>query len=186
MNVIRERFTVEQTENESADTGTMTNRKDKIQFLVENHGFKEESLNGMGDACLERTYESFNEDNEDESDESLDANELADELETRFEDQFVTEDDLAQAVNQVEEERKKRNLADKIAANSKYEDADDVLDDFPTKTALETKHDDVTEDDSAANFAAQPGASADTGSADADGMPALTASKRLEELEGDD
>jgi hypothetical protein len=144
-------------------------RQEQIEHLVNEHGFEEESLDGMGDECLQQTYESFNE--------SYDIDELAD----RLSDRFVTNDELAEAAEAVEEERRQRELAEDIVQNSDYEETDAVLDDFPTDVALETKHSDVTDEPSSANFAAQPAASAGSGSSTS--MPALSANERLQELE---
>lgn len=47
------------------------NRQDKIDVLVNEHGFTEDSLEGMGDSCLDQTHESFT--NNDEAEDDADA-----------------------------------------------------------------------------------------------------------------
>lgn len=50
-----------------ADSTPDMNRDNMIDVLVNEHGFTRDSLDGMGDSCLEQTFESFNDEDGDDS-----------------------------------------------------------------------------------------------------------------------
>lgn len=84
---------------------------------------------------------SANNDNDDGGDGTPAANDNSEEYVTRDElDEF--KDDLVDELSANREQSEKEELAEGIVANSaEYEDAEQVMEDYPTKAALETKRD---------------------------------------------
>lgn len=190
-----------------ADDSSTSNMGDKTQELVENHGFDAENLPDEDSECFDRIYNAFvdnddgagsdadggGSDGTDDSgaqtttdDGGVDVEALADELD----DKFVTTDDLSDAISEAiatnREHERKLELAEDIVDNSEeYDDAEDVIEDFPTEAALQAKRSEV-QPQSAANFAAQTGARASPSNGGTDSFPALSANERAKELEADD
>lgn len=147
-------------------------RDEMIEVLTNQHGFKQESLEGMGDNCLERTYESFNsEDTQDEEpeDEEPDVSANDDEPDVEPEEGMDKEDiqeivsntmreEVGDIVDQKfaenEEEQENKQLIDQILDNSDDYDRE-TLEDTP-KPVLK----DIAEEESkpATNFAGSVGA----------------------------
>lgn len=186
---VERRSTNESAESDTDDT--MTEREQMVNTLVEEHGFNEDSLEGMGETCLERTYNSFVEDDgQDDPAEEQTANEEDDDSEDDTVE--VSANELDELIDERVEERleanqqaqKRESIVEDIVANTDEYEADD-LEETPVSVLKNIREDVTTEEQSpGANFAAQPGASADAGgSDDADDFPTLTASNRVE---GDD
>jgi hypothetical protein len=125
---------------------SMTNREELIDAITSNSAIKRESLEGMGDTCLETTHENVvgntdggdGGDGDDGGDGGSDAasgadggaqtladmtvDDLADGLAERG---FVTEDDLGEAVANAQQQSEKEQRVERIIANSAEYDADD-------------------------------------------------------------
>lgn len=181
--------TVDMLERQATnDDTTMTDRDQMVNELVEDHGFKEESLDGMGDECLERTYESFNETTESPEGDEPEGDELDDEdleeiVEARVEERIDERVDEAveEALAANREAETRQELIDEIVANSDWEE--DGLDETPVDV-LKNIRDDVTSEQAAANYRGQPGADPGAGGSDgAEDFPSLVASKRIAEVD---
>lgn len=174
----------------------MTTRDEKIEILTNQHGFKRESLEGMGDQCLDRTFQSFNEeDGEEEEAEGQDeeteteeeqveeqeddpktlADLTVDEFEAKVE-QTATEAAI-EAVNEQKEQEKRESLIDEIVNNSdKYEREE--LEAVNSVDVLRKMRDEETEPSGAtADYTAQRGASANAASNEAESFPSLTVNR---------
>jgi len=128
----------------SANSRTMKNRQTLINEITSNSAITEESL---ADACDDRV-EKIHEDvmAEDDgggdggSDDDGDAIDVVANRLDEIEDKMVTEDDLEDVVANADAQSRKQDLAEEIVANSaEYEDAEAVLEDYPTANALEAK-----------------------------------------------
>lgn len=190
-----------QTANESAESDTsddiMTDREEMVDVLTNEHGFKQESLEGMGDTCLERTYNSFVEDDDhddepetnsnDDTDESgaddgdaevaQAVNELREEIES-LREEAVTEDEIDEAVQANEREQRRQDLIDDIVANSDEYDQE-ALSETPLGV-VENIHSNVTDTSGDAFYGAQPGASPDAENEEVSDFPALSVSEAQE------
>lgn len=130
--------TVETPKEDPRDT-TMSK---KTAELVANHGFKEENLPEEDTECFTRIYDAVTSNETEEEEEEQTAN-----------DEFVTEDDLAEfkdtlvdelteSISANQQDSQKDELASEIVANSaEYEEKEEVIEDFPTEKALEAKRD---------------------------------------------
>lgn len=189
-NTLKGAFGIETAENDR-DNDTM-DRDDHISYLVENHGFDEDSLEGMGDTCLERTYESFaeNDDEDTTENESTDEGEETQEPDTSEDQITVTESELddmiedrvSEALAANKEESERRELIDEITENSEDWDEEDLAETpVPVLTNI---RDDVVDESGDANYTGQPGANAGSGGEDeAADFPALSASERIQEAD---
>jgi len=135
--------------SDPGDTGgdTMDNREKLIDDITSNSKIERESLEGMGDQCLQATHEHVvanadGGDGEDDDEQTTDnggetladmsLDDLADGLAERG---FVTEGDLGEAVANAQEQQTARQRAERIVANSAEYEEDDVewLADLPEK-----------------------------------------------------
>lgn len=133
------------TANEGAESSAddTPNMSDKTQELVDNHGFKADNLPDEGTDCFDAIYNRF------VGEEGTDTETTTENAENVKE---ITESELEELIaNRVDErleerqtETQKEQLASTIAANSTdYESTEEVLEDFPTTAALNTKKKDV-------------------------------------------
>lgn len=190
-----DKYIGEQSANEPAESGEEADSimGDKTQYLVENHDFDEENLPPEDSECFERIYNAFDEEDEvedetpdEQSSNGVDEEQLANALEDRFEDKFLTEDDLEEALAANEERSEKEELADDIIANSDDWEEDDreelVGND---KEVLESLASNVTESELGADRRGNLGASASGGSGDDDvsDWPSPVANERQAEIE---
>lgn len=166
---------------------TMTERDEMIEVLVNQHDFKKESLEGMGDTCLERTYESF-ESEEEQTPETNSGEEETPDSENEQEEPTYSEEDVEKIVEQrvnetvdeavesaleaYRETEEREELVEKIVTNSDDYERDD-LEETPV-SVLENLAENV-EDSGSANWAASPGASARTN--ESDDFPAISISE---------
>lgn len=153
-----------------------------IEELAANTEFDRENLEAWdGTDCLANLYESHvandgggepEEPTQDtEQPASVDVEAVVDELESRFEDKFLTADELSDAISANKEQEQKEALASDIVANSdEYEDTEAVIEDYPTVAALETKREDVTATPMANWGATRPA----TPSGGSDGQPSFS------------
>lgn len=162
--------TDEATDNvRSGNSGHLStmDRESYISFLVENHGFKEDSLEGMGDSCLQTTYESFNEDTDDDDGDSGQSansggNELAEKVDQLTETVSDMQEDMLSAneagefLQQAREKEKQEELVDEIVSNSEKYDREE-LEGTETSILEKIKSDVVSH---SANYAGQIGGSA--------------------------
>jgi len=139
---------------------------DKTAELVANHGFNEDNLPPEDTECFDRIYEAVtsNDNEDDETEEEQTAN-----------NEYVTEgqlddkldslkDDVVEAVSANNKESEKDSLAETIVANSaEYDDTEQVKGDYPTKTALETKAEQVSGNSSVLPGRGQSGQVANSG-----------------------
>lgn len=132
----------------------MTERDQLIDDLVENHDFKRDSLEGMGDACLQRTHESFSGEEEDTTDEQTQNNDLPESVVTD-DDLSEFKDELLDELAQNEQQEQREELVDEITANSDRYDADD-LEETPVSVLEDIRADVVGN----ADFSAARGAGA--------------------------
>lgn len=137
-------------------TQSMTDDNDKIEYIVANSDFDRENVEQWeGEQCLDRLYEQVKANADDDDDDSTESDndgqtladmtvdDLADGLQERG---FLTEADAEKVVANRQTEQKKAEIASTIVANSaEYDDTEDVLEDFPTVTALENKRDSVSD-----------------------------------------
>lgn len=183
------------TDPDTTSTNTMG---DKTQELVANHGFEAENLPSEETECFDRIYDAVTANEATETDETDDseteqtANEGED---TEPGVREITESELEDLVaNRVDErleereaERKTRDLAEQVVANSaEYDDPEAVLADYPTEKSLTDKLSQVS-----GGRAAVPGTGGatpkqTTANADASDFPSPIASERAKELEADD
>jgi hypothetical protein len=142
----------------------------KTQELVDNHGFKADNLPDEDTECFETIYNRFVGD---------DSTETETETETANNVKEITESELEELISNRVDERleerqtanEKEQLASTIAANSaEYDSTEEVLEDYPTEAALETKKKDVV--GNASDFRGSVGANAQpaTNSEDADDL----------------
>lgn len=133
-----------------------------IQELADNTDFDRENLEAWdGTDCLANLYENHMSDDPTENDDGQIVFDSQEEFEAAVED----------VVSNRQEQSEKERLASEIAANStEYEDSEGVLEDFPTKAALNTKKKDVI--GAEPDFSAGVGASAQpaTNTEDADDL----------------
>lgn len=118
---------------------SMTNREELIDAITSNSDIKRESLEGMGDTCLQNTHEHIvanseeDEGDEDEQTETTGENTLADmtvdDLAGALAEQgFVTEGDLGEAVANAQQQSEKERRVERIVANSSEYDSEDKED----------------------------------------------------------
>lgn len=165
--------------NEPAESGadepteTTLNMSERTQELVDNHGFKADNLPDEDTECFDAIYNRFTEENAEEQDTETEDVENAENVKE------ITESELDELISNRVDERlaeqqersEKEELASEIAANTEdYESADEVLEDYPTEAALNTKRDDVLSGQP--DFGTSRGASAQpaTNSEDADDL----------------
>jgi hypothetical protein len=119
------------------DDSTM-DRQDKIEDIVANSPLTKESLEDRCNDGLEAIHSDVMENDSDNSTMSDNNDAITFESEDEFED--YVDEIVANRVEQREKEHEKERLAQDIVANSAdYEDSETVLEDFPTKAALEAK-----------------------------------------------
>lgn len=133
------------TTNASGGGDLIMEREKLIEEITANSALTEESLTERCDDGLEAIHEDVttnSEDSEPEESQGQSANTME-----------ITESKLGELIEEKveevtankQEETEKRELAGDIVANSaEYEDAESVLEDFPTKAALRAKKSDVT------------------------------------------
>lgn len=138
-------FFPESKPNEPAESGAVNansemsdkSRNEMIAYLVENHEFTEDSLDGMGDNCLERTYNSFKEEqgdddndpeaNSGDDDDTGNVDELADQIMNRVEDQ------MEERFNELERDLQSEERESHIKVISENTDFDrETLEEKPT------------------------------------------------------
>lgn len=182
----------EQSINEPAESGvdeTSDNMEDKTEELVNEHGFNADNLPGEDTECFDRIYEAFNEGEDDEEPESSTNSEVDEQNEETAANEELeelrAEVEELKAANEEKERQQREELIDDIVANS---DRDrDTLEAIEDTTALEVIHEETAANEqAAANFAATPGASAQSSSTDASSMPSLSANERMSEKENGD
>lgn len=160
-------FGSESAQNEAAESAAdevETNMTEKTQELVDNHGFKAENLPDEETDCFEAIYNRFVEEEEEETTEN---NENEDGDKVVFESEEAFENKVQSIVDNRESQSEKERLASEIVANSsEYEDAESVLEDFPTVPSLERMKKDVS--GMSANYANARGAAADIGTNEED------------------
>lgn len=171
-------------------------REKYINFLVENYDFEEDSLEGMGDSCLERTYESFNDEGDGEQVANDDDSGV---VEQKIDNLIESVDSLEQRVNSVESgalmaenaedlfaeaeaERRKQEIRDTIVANSEKWESGQL--ENLGKEALENIEDDVT--GRSANYSAQIPGTPKKSTNESEEFPSLSVGAREKQLEGDD
>lgn len=141
-----------------------TTMSDKTQELVDNHGFDAENLPDEETDCFDAIYNRFTEEEEEEQpDEETATNDAA----VTFESEEAFEQKVAEIVENRQNRSEKEQLASEIAANDdSYDDAEEVLEDYPTEPALNTKRADVL--GGGPDFGASRGASPTPATNDAD------------------
>lgn len=120
------------------DPGTTMERDKLIDDITSNSEIERESLEGMGDTCLESTHEhvvaNSDEEEDDDADEQTEttdggqtlADMTVDELGDALADQgFVTEGDVGEAVANAQQRSEKEKRVERIVANSSEYDSDD-------------------------------------------------------------
>jgi len=131
--------------NEGAESSAddTTNMSDKTQELVDNHGFKADNLPDEGTDCFDAIYNRFvGEEEQTETETTETANNVKEITESELEELISNRVD--DRLEQREEQSAKESLASTIAANStEYETSEEVLEDYPTEAALNTKKKDV-------------------------------------------
>lgn len=137
----------EGAESPADPTETTSNMTERTQELVDNHGFKADNLPAEDTECFDAIYNRFT--NEEEPEEQDTETETAENAENVKE---ITESELDELISNRVDERlaeqqersQKEELASEIAANTDdYDGVDEVLEDYPTEAALNTKRDDV-------------------------------------------
>lgn len=167
-----------ETSESTASNSTTMDREQYIAEITANSPLTEESLAERCDDGLEAIHSDVmaanNTDNDGDEPEDSEVTENNDEdvvelTENDLRDMIRSEVESVTANQQTESE--KHDLASEIVANSaEYEDAEKVLEDYPTKAALETKKEDVAPDASSAGFPARGATTANTNSS-ADEFP---------------
>jgi hypothetical protein len=132
-----------------------TTMSEKTQELVDNHGFKAKNLPDESTECFETIYNRFAGDQS-----GSDVTENSDAVVFESEDAFRKK--VKEIVANRQAQSDKERLASEIAANSaEYDDAEAVLEDYPTEAALNTKRSDVL--GGQPDFGGARGAAADVG-----------------------
>lgn len=167
---------------------SMTERDTQIEYLVENHDYEKDMLEGASDACLRHTYNELNEDDdggkqagnsEDDGSEVLEVmNELREEV-SEIKEEAVMSNEASDLLKEAQEAQEKQDLKTEIVANSEKYDEESLED--ASKELLENIRGDVMTQST--NYAGQIGGS--SGTSDDENLSGWEnrASKRME---GDD
>ena len=147
----------------------MTTRDEMITVLVNEHGFKEDSLEGMGDECLKNTFESFNDDVSEEQETEVEETEESEVEETeedpviskleQIESEMVTVETVEEMIAANQEQDERQELVAEIVKNSE-DYPEEELQDTPISVLKNIRED--VKPDTSANFMAQRGAAANS------------------------
>jgi hypothetical protein len=160
----------ETTGAESLGDTDSNSMSDKTQELVDNHGFKADNLPDEDTECFSAIYNRFvGEDEQNDESNAENAENVKEITESELEELISNRVD--ERLEERQEQSEKETLAADIVGNSdEYDSTEDVLEDYPTEAALQTKKKDVV--GAQADFSAGRGASAKpaTNSEDADDL----------------
>jgi hypothetical protein len=120
-----------------SDPGSTMERDKLINEITSNSEIERESLEGMGDTCLQSTHEHVVGDDDGGTDPTGNGgtNDVAEQL-AAIEEKMVTEDELEDVVANAQQQNEKEERVERIIANSAEYDSDDKADLLDTPDAV--------------------------------------------------